>query len=362
MAKSSSISVVKKAAIFICEKLVEESIDILSHDMRDLLLKLILQFARDKTPTTALEVPRFIETMIKCFPKDDLDRVATALEEICLSLLSSSEWRIRLNFVFWLKKIDYTRIRTSSLVSWFTTALEDEEEEIRIATAQNLPILFPSKTDIKSIIRKLLSDRSQKVVLSVVQVLSGYHDAEFVKESVSEVIVSKNPSIFVEGIVCLSALGFPESLLLSHITSFLDGATDWRFRQSVALGMKRLGFRSTKILGTLLKDDSIEVRSSVLDVMKDLELRNAIPMISELADSEDYQMRQTAVLAIDRLGLWNNAICKDIVDRLVMDPQSNVRLTVAKRIVGSDFVDTTGVIEILKGDSDEDVRDVFAEL
>ena len=113
----------------------------------------------------------------------------------------------------------------------------------------------------------------------------------------------------------------------------------------------------------MLKDDAFAVRKAIIDKLPILAARKGnqiqqkvMETINEMANGDDYQLRQTAALAIIKLNKFDEEGMK-IIEKTSKDPVSNVRYSLSENLPRTEKFNA--IINTLKNDPDEDVRSLF---
>ena len=145
-----------------------------------------------------------------------------------------------------------------------------------------------------------------------------------------------------------------------------SSTNEWREKESIVKLLPELSMDSNEynpIIIQMLQDDACAVRKAVISKLSTLAARSNStlktdirPALREMFESNDYQLRQASILAIIKLGLFDED-GMNILENATKDYVSNVRYVLAENIPkGPKF---QPIINILKSDKDEDVRSLF---
>jgi hypothetical protein len=154
------------------------------------------------------------------------------------------------------------------------------------------------------------------------------------------------------------------SMALNFLKNVASSSTEWRERREICECLPEILIDPDEsemgIVELFLNDSAFDVRNMMvkgLPILKDrfgerwIETRIG-PMLEKSMTSDDYSLRQTAVLAVSELGGIGSTGIRIVRDG-ARDRVANVRLIVAK-VKGLGDAD---VMKILKEDEDEDVRE-----
>jgi serine/threonine-protein phosphatase 2A regulatory subunit A len=312
----------------------------------------VSSIAESPSPTTACDVPRFLEEFMKVSENWDL------VEKIGQKLMGNSNWRVRLSFV---RAIGVLFGRFSGgqeaevFMHWLEAAAEDPEEEIRIADCAQIAAF---ELDLAAVIEILQNDKSEEVRKALIKGIIGYHDKEIVR-TVLLGFLKDQAGIVLEALRALKEVNAGNDGFSEVILKFLEDTHDWRDRMAIIQALPDLGLNSVEVIERLLNDEAIAVRYAVVDLLSIIRLpaKEVVRLVREASRSEDYQMRQTAITAIAGLGLWTQKGIVPVVKALAKDPVAGVRLTLGRRVPK----DLGEIVELLKRDTDPDVRDALPQ-
>lgn len=319
------------------------------------ILDLVLNYANSPSPTVSYSLPQFIISYLSKENNNFND-----VWPIIQRSLKSPNKRVKYNMFNSLKEINNTKeIPNDTSLEIFNIAVEDTDEEVRIAAASQISILPINSEKSQEIINSFIHDEhSAHVRTSVITELSklSEENPEFVKKTISSLLKDQVREVRLGVIDSLHNLKLSDEneLLPSILIDFLNTSKEWREHYEVAQLFVDQKMHNIDILTKLLLNDSYKVRLLIVLNLPQLTcfgLDELMPIISGAAIDLDYQIRQTAALSIISMEVFdNNGV--DILANLTKDPVSNVRLVVAKYTPRS-----LGLHENLKNDPDADVRE-----
>jgi hypothetical protein len=274
------------------------------------------------------------------------------------TLITNSNWFIRRTFVRTIGAIFgpfSDADQRSVFVQWLQTAASDPEEDIRMAACAQIGHF---NLNLRSVIEQLRRDVSVAVRQALLQSITRYHDTEFVKEVLLG-FLRDQAEVALEALKALKELNAGGEVFTETIVTFLSSGATYRDRKALVDALPALQVNSTDIIERLFYDDAIVVRYGLVDILDQIDLAGAdlIGLLTRASQSEDYQLRQTAIVAIAKLNLWTQLTVAPLVEKFARDPVDCVRLALANRLPK----ESRALIALLKRDSDPDVRDMLGD-
>lgn len=319
------------------------------------ILDLILNYANSPSPTVAYSLPQFIISYLSKENSNFID-----VWPIIQDSLKSPNKRVKYNMFNSLKEINgIKKIPDDTSFDIFEIAINDKDEEVRIAAASQISLLPINAEKSQTIINSFVHDeQSAHVRTAVIEEISKLSEENpvFVKKTISSLLKDKVREVRLGVINSLQNIKFQDKneLLPSILIDFLNTSKEWREHYEVAQLFVSQKMHNIEILSKLLLNDSFKVRIyTVLSIpnLTCFDLNELMTIISGAAINLDYQIRQTAALSIISMELFDsNGV--DILSKLAKDPVSNVRLVIAKYTPRS-----LGLNGDLKNDPDVDVRE-----
>ena len=345
--KSSAMSLIRKAAISAFSDIIQatdKGVDV------DKMIEIIELFAEDESPTIACEIPSFLSVYLRA--TGDIESVNGVYEK----LLQSKVWRVVLFAIMGMGSIYEDAANREHLIPFLKDASENTEEEIRIAGCKQLPLVLDVSGG-DDLCNNYMNDKSEKVRLVFVEVVGKHPDPEYVSTALMTMLHDPNSAVVLAAINALNERKFSSNVMNKGLLDFLAGCKDYRGRRSIVQAIPGLKIQcSPELVKLIVTDESIAVRYAAIDVLTRIGFSDDYKaIVEELFKSDDYQMQQTAIVLVSRLNLWDSY--EREIEALASHPVSNVRLTVAKRIPAT----FRKLLEKLKQDKDEDVRDVAAQ-
>ncbi|OHS92865.1 hypothetical protein TRFO_12235 [Tritrichomonas foetus] len=365
-ANSEIPPIVKKVVASACVKVIKYS------DNPE-IVEMVKTFSKCSSPTIAYELPEFL---VEYFSKPNYDKDSAI--EIFNNLLCSKNWRIRCKLFMTLKTINDTKqLPSDLLINAFEAGAGDKDDEVRIAVAQQTPLLSSLKnhsdnlnnnsgniddinneSKVSEILNNLMTDKSPHVRSAMMDTLSNSSDTESVKNYLTKLLDDKVREVRAAALEALRLMDLPESDVISLLLGFLNPENEseqreWRERRDVVTIFIEKKLKSTELFKELINDDASIVRNSIIRNMTLLTQFNEndlLPIISDASENEDYQIRQAAALILISGNFFNQEGIQ-ILDKLAKDKISNVRLTIAKFVPRNLLIHTQ-----FENDEDEDVK------
>ena len=186
-------------------------------------------------------------------------------------------------------------------------------------------------------------------------------DRNFAITILSKYISSDNTDIYLAALGTISCECFTKEEQLPIIKNELQ-SRDWRGRHAIASNTHLMQDKS--ILEEMFFDDAYAVRMKAIQVAKEISdndvdsnswiKENIEPIVKELFNSKDYQMRQTALICVHHFGI--DKFEEDILTEAAKDNVSNVRATAAKI---AKELNINNIIQILKDDDDPIIQEIL---
>lgn len=331
----------------------------------------VLSLASDPSYSVCCEVPSFLIEYMKT------NNNAEKIFEVGEKLLKSDNWRVRCIYIASLKDIfNNQKVDFDSIFNIINNASTDKDDEVVTAAAEALSLLInhfdnsePNAKKVESLVTTFLNSTCPHVKTSVAQILPdfvGIISTDFVCKALLKLTKDPSQEVKITSIESLKSTKLPDDAKLNCLSQASE-TTEWREKESIVKLLPELSRESNNdyedIVNKMLKDDAYAVRKSILDKLPILAARKGsqIPQkvmgtIIEMSNGDDYQLRQTAVLAIIKLNKFDEEGMK-IIEKASKDPVSNVRYLLSEMIPKTEKF--SAIINTLKNDPDEDVRSLF---
>lgn len=344
---SSPMSLIRRSAISVFSEILN---NVKENVHADQMIEIVQSFTDDESPTIGCDIPQFLSAFLKA--GGDI----TAVNEVYENLLQSTVWRVQLFAVMNMAEIYKNASDRTHLIEFLNVAAKDNEEEIRIAACKQLPLVL-DLTGSEDLCNLFMNDKSEKVRLVFVDAVSKHPDQEFVATALMTMLHDENSAVVLAAINALNERHFDSKLLDKGIVEFLKNCKNYRGRRAVVQAIPGLDIEcGTELVEMLVTDESIAVRYAMIDVLTRITFTDEYKsIVGRMFKSDDYQIRQTAIVLVSRLNLWDSF--EDDISTVLHDPVSNVRLTLAKRLPRT----AQTLLGQLRQDKDSDVRDVAAE-
>ena len=353
----------------------------------------ISSFVTDISPTVCSAIPGFLSVFTH---KDHANEIFSIAQQ----LISSKSWLVRSSFILHYSKIfiplfedllsdtnkstDRSK-KINDYLSILYTAISDSEGQVRTAAVDQFKIfdIFPEtlenyqeiKDEITKYLELLLNDDYVHAKTTAITLIPwsihylGYH---FSIEKLSTLISDKSREVKLAAIDALKDNRISRDLAFSCLIDLCKSSKEWREKITIPeicpLLISDLSKNSnyeeslkslTLLVELLLFDDSYDVRMKIIDTIPKIMLllgkkwveNQFIPILEKEFQEDDYQLRQTVIIAIIKLKLKNPQCCS-IIKSALSDTVSNVRLTLAK------FSSDPEILKQLVKDSDPDVSEI----
>ncbi|KAK8866685.1 hypothetical protein M9Y10_009652 [Tritrichomonas musculus] len=343
---SSNPPLVQREIIKACVKLVKYTND-------ERLFRCVQKHTKDESPTIAYSIPKFI---INYLSKEGSEYAT--IKVLIRGLSRSPNWRIKCKLFMSMKEMnDIKPFPGDLLVDIFNGALnrKDEDEEVRIAEAQQIGLLPKENEKTMEIVTKLLKDSCPHVRTAAMESISNSQDKEFVKDQLISLLKDSVREVRSAALDSLRTINISNDDISAILTNFLDsGEAEWREKNDIVNIFVEKNVKNIDLFKKLIFDDAFEVRNSLLVNIPKLDYSDPdlLQVVKEAVDDEDYQIRQMVVLIIIIKKLYNDESGLELLKKLAEDKVSNVRLIVAKYTPRN-----LQIISKLTEDPDEDVRD-----
>lgn len=331
----------------------------------------VLALASDPSYSVCCEVPSFLVEYMKT--NNNPEKVF----EIGDKLLQSDNWRVRCVYIASLKDIFRNqKVDFDSIYKIINNASLDKDDEVATAAAEALPLLIDhyekSETNskkIESLLTNLLDNNCPHVKTSTAKILPdfiGILSSDFVCNALLKLTKDNSQEVKITSIESLKSTKVPDDAKLKCLSQASE-TKEWREKESIVKLLPELARESNsdyeEIVNKMLKDDAFAVRKAILNKLPILAARKGsqiaqkvMETVNEMANCDDYQLRQTAALAIIKLSKFDEEGMK-IIEKTAKDPVSNVRYSLSEMIPRTDKFNS--IINVLKNDPDEDVRSLF---
>lgn len=267
------------------------------------------------------------------FDSERLQRDAERQETIRKSVsdLSSPYPRVRSEAA---KRLGQLQAEPGSLLE----ALSDQNHFVRSAAAEALGhAAGDMRMEVIDHLLSAIDDSNDYVCAAAIRSL-GMLNAESARSQVLAFLEVSNPHIVQSAILSLARLGPPD--LAERLASFLDSDYDYLRRAAmIAVGMLNYREAVPKLLTNLqaslpLKQpDNIPVARDYIEALARLQAREAIPLLTEIAQHE-VGLRSAAVRALSDL---NAESAIPILAPMLSDPSINLRGQLINLIVKLDY-------------------------
>lgn len=341
---SQNPPLVQREIMKACVKLVKYTND-------ERLFKCVQKHTKDESPTIAYSIPKFIKNYLS---KEESDINKAVL--LIRGLSRSPNWRIKCKLFMSMKEMnDIKPLPGDVLVDIFNGALNrsDEDEEVRIAEAQQICLLPKENKKTMEIIMKLLKDNCPHVRTAAMESISNSEDKDFVKDQLILLLKDGVREVRSAALDSLETISISNDDIIAILNNFLDsGRAEWRERNNIVRIFSEKKIDNMELFQKLIFDDAFEVRISLLVNIPSLNYSDSslLEVIKLAADNDDYQIRQMAAMIIIIKELYNSEEGLNLLTKLSEDSVCNVRLVVAKYTPRN-----LPIISKLANDEDEDV-------
>jgi hypothetical protein len=332
------------------------------------LLSVMREFATDRSFTVCCEVAKFLIDYV-----DVSSQVDKALEVGSL-LLNCSNWRVRCSYVNLLSQIySGQKVEFEVIFEILKAAAGDPDDEVKTAAAEQLPFLTQLENleseSISALFESLFQSDCAHVRTSIAKYLPEFTphlSADFIAKSLLELSKDQAQAVKITAIESLRSPKIPISTKIQCISESMKGS-QWREKYSLTKLIPQIyivseGESFGGLVEELLFDEACDVRKSMVEELSYLMERSegrlkesVLKLAKEKMNGDDYQLRQTAVLVAIKGEMLDEDDGVEILRMGIKDPVANVRLTLALNLPRRS--ELLWVVEALKEDSDEDIRD-----
>ncbi|KAH0795101.1 ARM repeat-containing protein [Histomonas meleagridis] len=320
--------------------------------------------SKDNSPAVLIELPNTLSSLPNSESKLKL--------EICQTIYGSGIWQAKSVLITNIDKIfKPSEISKDFLKTISQKSSSDPVSTIRASIARQLSYIlesncFGSFDSFQEYVTSLIADHNDDVRISVAESLGKMKNApkEFMDVSLTLLLSDSEQEVKMEALKSVAATGFALKAASQRLMELIT-IRNWRVKRDVAMlipkiaaTMDKNNFNNTmmKIVKSLLSDDANDVRNATIEGLKDIAktygndwIKSVVkPIIEEMYQSNDYQIRKTAVIAAIRLDLVNDL--DEMLKKAVSDQVPNVRLILAKELPKG-----SKLLESLKVDNDVDV-------
>ena len=331
-----------------------------------LATKLVLELAGDSSAAVSIELPKSIALIAQNAPEAALQ----ASDKI----YKSGIWQAKSVLISELHNIFKGKPPKPFLKNVVNTAATDQVNVVRASIARQIPFIYESDClsfdDFQQFVNSLISDSESCVRLAVATALGKLPHTKkgnFDDTTIITLLNDEELDVRMEALSSVASSGKAISSASKNFTELIK-FSNWRIKRNVAdllpkiaaiFDEKRFNSEIVPIIKSLLSDEASDARSKASTVLVDLVKRygqkweKAIlhPIIKELFNSPDYQLRKTAIESVAAIASWDQF--KDILNKIVGDPCPNVRLVLARNLPG-----TSPLLDKLKNDADPDVKEL----
>jgi hypothetical protein len=286
-------------------------------------------------------------------------------------LLDSRDWHVRCGFVLALADIFRSQpVPFGVVFPILERAVTDTEDEVVTAAAEQLPFVAGLADIDAGRIRQLFDDcagsKCAHVKATISKSLPLFADVlppEFVASFLLRLSQDTAPEVKILAIESLKSSAIPLSTKIDCVREAIE-KSEWRERRClVDLVSKIYSPEFDAVILELLFDDACDVRMAMLAELPNLvaaseTLRDQLTTdIQEKMAGDDYQLRQTALIAVLKCGLAMTSTGQNVLAQAAADPVSNVKLALAEALPR--LPEFQGLRDRLSRDPDEDVRDAI---
>lgn len=332
------------------------------------LLGTMTKLAGDKSCPICCSIPKFMESFVK--KHGQVEKVISLGQK----LLEHPNWRVRCEYVMKIGSI-YSKdnVDFSSIFEILSTAVNDSEDEVKTAAAENLPFLATLNdikgSDVTKLFTEFFESTCPHVKTSAVKSLPlfvSHITSEFLGSQLPKMAKDESQEVKITAIEALRSDAIPVSMKVECIKESAK-STDWREKASLAklipmIFVDEAVTEFSEVIVQLLFDDAHDVRKEVLGELPRLVFRagekiktHILAALEKNIESDDYQIRQTTVRAVVKGDMWTSSSGKKILEKAAKDCVANVRLVVADALPRTN--DFTSILQNLKADDDEEVRE-----
>ncbi|KAH0796004.1 HEAT repeat family protein [Histomonas meleagridis] len=335
------------------------------------LLSIISIMAEDDCFSVSCEIPNALAKYLE--QHSDIEQVL----KIGDKLLNSKNWRVKCTYIdsvsdiFKGHSIEFGMIYP--ILKKVVFSLVEEEDEVKTAAAQQMHFLSTLQNveanKIKILFKNFFSAHCPHIKTAAISQLPyyvGILDNDYIINQFKGLVKDSSEEVKIAAIETLQSERIPTDIKL-HCIEISSDSIQWREKDEIVRLLPQLSGVPDKKFDSsfmqLLFDDAFNVRKAALELLPNLISQRKESFKSMLMrrlwssmDGDDYQLRQTAVLAVIKGNLFDKDGI-EILKQAAEDEIPNVRLTLAMNIPRDEkFAD---IIAKLKKDSDEDVANCF---
>ncbi|EAY15775.1 hypothetical protein TVAG_188260 [Trichomonas vaginalis G3] len=332
---------------------------------QDKLLEIMTKFSRDECLSVALPVADYFVSFVAT-----TGRVSEALQ-VGEDLMIHPNWKVRARFMSQIHDIFSKDTSAEDIFNFISPGLNDSDPEVAAAAAKQvafyLTISGANIAQAQAALEAAFNDQRPQVVSAGLRSLPTYlskkNDVDFATKNLTKLAKSDNPDISLAALEVLKCSTIPDDVSTSCITELLK-SKEWREREPVVRMLPQLinhpSDSALSVIKLALFDDACAVRSAALDstvkiasnLGKEWCLKDFIKIFQEGAKSDDYQLRQTAAIAVIDIGIQDSSEVYETMKSLCADPVTNVRYVIAKRLPRN-----SKLLDLFKNETDQDVKD-----
>ncbi|KAH0787529.1 Serine/threonine-protein phosphatase 2A 65 kDa regulatory subunit A alpha isoform [Histomonas meleagridis] len=344
-------------------KVCEDNIDLLNPDiLKPIYSQVIREFFSVDSNSVICAIPEFIAKF-----SQNTTFLETSLR-YCQQFLNSSNFRFNCSalktFSLYLK---YPNPPTDNILTLINTMLSNnKDEEIRVSATEQLQYFSNLQNvnidELRKLFDKLIYDRNYNCRTLIASYLPSFVNLlgmEYVTNGICTLISDESQQVRMAAIQSSKTSNIScETAIIRNLRSNYG----WREKQNLVHSLEAFGNVTVlnSIVRLLLLDDAYAVRLEMVNYLPALIKKNGnqwkedviFPIIGSIACSDEYEIRQTAIMAIIKIECYDDKGL-NIINQAANDKVPNVRLILAKYLPRK-FND---IIDKLKNDIDPDVRE-----
>lgn len=309
-------------------------------DFQDDIKKILRQFSSDKAVSVLVELPGVLGSLPPEYNEIRL--------EIAKLLFESDMWQSKVVLIDRMDKI-FANVKTELVQRIAKEVTENKglKYEVKVALARQVPFLYSCKQiqDVDAVVKKLICERNVHIRTAVAKSLGSIKEIQqtVLEEFITSLITSSETQVklAVMSSVAASSVGI---ILAARYMPNLIKSGDWRTLVHVTKLLPQMASSVTveqflksfmPIISNLLANQNAEVRKAAIECLAAILLifktgleERIHTIIKSLVTNRDYQLRQTGIILMFRLGM--NDKFEEQINALIADPVSNVRLVLAE--------------------------------
>lgn len=309
------------------------------------ILDVITKLSFESSIFILCEIPKSLIEIMKINPNK---KIADIILDIGKRLLDSKNMLVKCSYINSFSKIFENYIlEFNDVYNFFNMIISDKKEDDEVKTAVTKQLNFLAKTKdfnkykIKDIFKDLFELPCSHIKAAAVMELSYFIsilDDNYIIEQFTKLSKDPEEEVSISTIETLKSNRISNDIKLKCIEIPKD-STKWREKKEIIHLIENLSnktelFEIDHIFISLLFDDVYNIRKLALDLLpKIIKLRKSLSLLlietlKEKIKDIDYQIRQTAVLAILKGEIFDDN-GMNILESAINDEVSNVRITLA---------------------------------